>query len=70
MVLSEFRRPLFELLLECIRQPRMFIQVLAGPRQIGKTTLARQVSRASALPSRYASADDPTLRDRAWIETQ
>jgi uncharacterized protein len=70
MVRSEFRRPLFELLLERVRQPRMFVQVLAGPRQVGKTTLARQVLQASELPSYYASADDPTLRDRAWLETQ
>jgi len=70
MVLPEFRRPLFDLLLERVRQPRVFIQVLAGPRQVGKTTLVRQVLAATALPSHYASADDPTLRDRAWIETQ
>ncbi|MDQ3150268.1 MAG: hypothetical protein M3R63_00580 [Actinomycetota bacterium] len=70
MVLPEFRRPLFDLLLERVQQPRVFIQVLAGPRQVGKTTLVRQVLAATALPSHYASADDPTLRDRAWIETQ
>jgi predicted AAA+ superfamily ATPase len=70
MVLPEFRRPLFDLLLERVRQPRVFIQVLAGPRQVGKTTLVRQVLAATGLPSHYASADDPTLRDRAWIETQ
>jgi hypothetical protein len=43
----------------------VFIQVLAGPRQVGKTTLVRQVLAATVLPSHYASADDPTLRDRA-----
>jgi predicted AAA+ superfamily ATPase len=46
------------------------LQVLAGPRQVGKTTLARQVMEALTLPSHYASADEPTLRDRAWIEQQ
>jgi predicted AAA+ superfamily ATPase len=70
VVFPEFRRPLFDLLLERVRQPRVFIQVLAGPRQVGKTTLVRQVLAATELPSHYASADDPTLRDRAWIETQ
>ena len=35
----------------------MFIQVLAGPRQVGKTTLVRQVLAATELPSHYASAD-------------
>ena len=70
VVFPEFRRPLFDLLLERVRQPRVFIQVLAGPRQVGKTTLVRQALAATNLPSHYASADDPTLRDRAWIETQ
>jgi predicted AAA+ superfamily ATPase len=70
VIIPEFRRPLFELLLERVGQPRGFIQVLAGPRQVGKTTLVRQVLAATDLPSHYASADDPTLRDRAWIETQ
>lgn len=51
-------------------EPRRFIQVLAGPRQAGKTTLAVQIIQASGLPAHYASADEPTLRDRGWIEAQ
>lgn len=46
------------------------MQVLAGPRQVGKTTLALQVVAHLGLPAHYASADEPTLRDRAWIATQ
>lgn len=46
------------------------MQVLAGPRQVGKTTLAMQVVAHLGLPDHYASADEPTLRDRAWIATQ
>lgn len=67
---TDFRRPVFAAALGRAREPRRFIQVLAGPRQSGKTTLARQVLGAAALPSHYASADDPMLRDRAWLETQ
>lgn len=51
-------------------EPRRFIQVLIGPRQTGKTTVARQVISGKPLPSHYASADEPTLRDRVWIEQQ
>lgn len=69
-MVPQFCRPLFDLLLDRVQQPRGFIQVLAGPRQVGKTTLIRQVLAATDLPSHYASADDPTLRDRAWIQTQ
>jgi predicted AAA+ superfamily ATPase len=57
-------------LLSRLREPRKFILVLAGPRQVGKTTLARQVMEAGEIPSHYASADAPTLRDRTWIEQQ
>jgi uncharacterized protein len=52
------------------REPRRFIQVLAGPRQVGKTTVVRQVLAESDLPSHYASADDPLGRDSIWIEAQ
>jgi predicted AAA+ superfamily ATPase len=45
-----------------LREQRRFIQVLAGPRQVGKTTLVTQVLERLALPHRYASADDPGLR--------
>lgn len=65
-----FRRPIFDSALARLHEPRRFIQVLAGPRQVGKTTLARQLLAASGLPSHFASADDPALRDRAWLDAQ
>lgn len=65
-----YRRPAFRALADRLREPRRFIQVLAGPRQAGKTTLVRQVLDALDVPTQYASADDPTLRDRTWIEQQ
>jgi predicted AAA+ superfamily ATPase len=46
------------------------MQVLAGPRQVGKTVLVRQLMEDLAIPSHYASADEPMLRDRTWIEQQ
>jgi len=51
-------------------QARRFIQVLAGPRQAGKTALVRQVLADVGMPSHYGSADEPALRDRVWIEQQ
>ena len=65
-----YKRSIFHVLLKRVREPRRFIQVLAGPRQVGKTILARQVIDEVAIPSHYASADEPTLRDRNWIEEQ
>ncbi len=65
-----YKRSIFHVLLKRVREPRRFIQVLAGPRQVGKTILARQVIDEVAIPRHYASADEPTLRDRNWIEEQ
>lgn len=53
-----------------LREPRRFLQVLAGPRQVGKTTLARQLAEAIRLPAHYASADEALGFDRAWIQAQ
>lgn len=60
----------FETIMKRMAEPRRFIQVLAGPRQVGKTTLARQVVGEAGLVSHYAAADEPTLRDRIWLEQQ
>lgn len=53
-----------------LREPRRFIQAVIGARQVGKTTLVQQVVQASGLPARYASADEPTLRELPWIAQQ
>lgn len=53
-----------------LAEPRRFLQAVTGPRQVGKTTLVRQVADASGRPVRYASADEPTLRGGEWIEQQ
>jgi len=65
-----FKRPQFKILLARLQEPRRFIQVLAGPRQSGKTTIAQQVVEALKIPSHYASADEPALRATAWIDQQ
>ena len=53
-----------------LRETRRFIQVVAGPRQVGKTTLVRQVVDASRMPAHVVSADEPTLRGAEWIAQQ
>lgn len=68
--LPTYRRPAFDVLLRRLRDPRRFIQAIAGPRQVGKSTLVRQVVSELALPSHVASADDPGLRDRTWLDAQ
>jgi predicted AAA+ superfamily ATPase len=70
MAAATYSRPQAALLKRSLAEARRFIQVIAGPRQVGKTTLVQQVVGASALPARYASADEPTLRGRDWIAQQ
>ncbi|HEX6018701.1 MAG TPA: ATP-binding protein [Burkholderiaceae bacterium] len=65
-----YRRPQAATLAARLREPRRYLQVVAGPRQVGKTTLVQQVVDASRLSARFASADEPTLRGTAWIAQQ
>ncbi|HLB32634.1 MAG TPA: ATP-binding protein [Chthoniobacterales bacterium] len=64
------RQSIHDLLLHRLGEPRRFLQVLAGPRQVGKTTVARQVMEAIGIPSHYASADAPALKGQEWIIQQ
>lgn len=64
------RRTIHDELIKRLKEKRRVMQVLAGPRQVGKTTLVRQVMAMSKLPGHYASADEPSLRDRTWLEQQ
>lgn len=53
-----------------LQQPRRFLQILAGPRQVGKTTLARQAMAHFEGATLYATADLPAAPDVAWVEQQ
>ena len=68
--MATFFRSQYKTLLQRLQQPRRFVQVLAGPRQSGKTTIAQQVVDALKLPTRYATADEPALKSTSWIEQQ
>jgi predicted AAA+ superfamily ATPase len=46
------------------------IQVLAGPRQVGKTTGIKQLLQRYPDPNHYANADDLLSTDRTWILEQ
>jgi hypothetical protein len=65
-----YQRSLLNVLIARIKEPRQFIQVLLGPRQVGKTTLALQASNEIGKPFHYASADVATLQSISWLEQQ
>jgi predicted AAA+ superfamily ATPase len=63
-------RPIYQTIMGRLQESRKFIQVLAGPRQVGKTTLASQIAQSTPLETHYASADEPALKDFSWVEQQ
>ncbi len=65
-----YKRNIYKVLMNRLAESRRFIQVLSGPRQTGKTTLAQQSMAGIQISSHYATADEPTLKDRIWIEQQ
>ena len=50
-----------------LQEPRRTIQVVAGPRQVGKTTLVKQVLQQLTIPSRFFNADGVEPDDKDWI---
>jgi predicted AAA+ superfamily ATPase len=65
-----YQRPLFQLIKTRMVEPRRFIQVVAGPRQVGKTTLVTQVMKQVPFPAHYATADGLVTGGSVWIKEQ
>ncbi|MCH7613674.1 MAG: ATP-binding protein [Candidatus Marinimicrobia bacterium] len=65
-----YKRKIYRQLLSRLKEQRKFIQVLAGPRQTGKTTLVHQVLDGLTIPTHYVSADQPSLQNEIWLEQQ
>lgn len=63
----EYIRKQFGTLKERILEPRKFIQVLAGPRQVGKSTLVNQVLAQMSIPHVIEVADVVDPKDSDWI---
>ena len=53
-----------------MEEPRRFIQVLAGPRQVGKTTLVQQFVQQTNIPVLSVSADLVEPTNKEWIILQ
>jgi uncharacterized protein len=65
-----YKRSLFSTLLAELSRPTPVIHVLTGPRQVGKTTIAKQIQDSTPILTIYATADSPIPLDRSWVETQ
>ena len=64
-----YERPLLSTIRAELSRPTPVIHVLIGPRQVGKTTIAREIEASIGIPTIYASADSPVPLDSSWIET-
>lgn len=67
---NPYRRPHAVERARRLAEPRRHLQVVTGARQVGKTTLVQQVTEDLRRPVRFVSADEPTLRDAAWLRQQ
>lgn len=65
-----FQRPHLQGLVKRISEPRKFIQVIMGPRQVGKSTLVNQLIQKYAFDSMIVSADAVGYADPFWLEQQ
>lgn len=62
-----FYRVHLERIKERVKEPRKFIQVVLGPRQVGKTTMINQLLDDLSIPSIYESADAISATNSTWL---
>ena len=62
-----YQRKQYQILKSRIPEPRKFIQVVVGPRQIGKTTMVKQVLKDCDIPFLHFAADNVPARQTEWI---
>jgi predicted AAA+ superfamily ATPase len=67
--MAEYKRPQLETVRKRILSKHRFIQVIAGPRQVGKTTLVQQLIDENTIFSRFYSADGVTDTDASWLDS-
>jgi len=66
----EIRRLHLEKIRARMLEKRRFIQVIAGPRQVGKTTTIRQWLSEETMPALFVTADNQQAGSNSWIGQQ
>ena len=64
----QYQRPILSEILRRLDEPRKFIQVIAGPRQVGKTTIAVELQKRLNSLAIYHTADDTPVNNPVWID--
>lgn len=62
-----FERPYLKLVKARIEEPRKFIQVILGPRQVGKTAMINQLQSKLSISFQYESADAISATNSTWL---
>lgn len=62
-----YKRAEYQTIKYRLEEPRRFIQVVMGARQVGKTTVVRQVLKDLAIPCQFFSADNVPATNSTWI---
>jgi len=65
-----FQRAHLQTLIKRIEEPRRFIQVVLGPRQVGKSTMVQQMLTKMNLPFHSVSADGVMASNAVWLTEQ
>ena len=65
-----FERSILQNINKRISEPRKFIQVFVGPRQVGKTTLIKQLIQKTDIPCHFVTADDLYAADTTWLKRE
>ncbi len=62
-----FKKKEYYTLKERLAEPRHCIQVISGPRQVGKSTMVEQVLSDTDIPHIFVTADHVSPQNREWI---
>lgn len=62
-----YKRTQFQEIIDRVSEPRSKMQVVVGPRQVGKSTLVGQVLEVCTIPYGSYSADDVRNADADWL---
>lgn len=62
-----YKRAEYQIITSRLKEPRKFIQVVMGPRQVGKSTVVKQVLQDLEAPYQLFSADNVPASNTAWV---
>jgi len=65
-----YKRSHLQFVTKRMQEPRQFIQVIMGPRQVGKTTLITQLTDDLKIPFHFTTADAVAASNTVWLEQQ